>query len=73
MILNISDVSKSFVDKDILRNVDLVVNQNDKIALVGANGVGKSTLFRCILGEEPVDGGSIHKGNGISIGYLKQV
>ena len=45
---------------DLLRDVTFTVGDGDHVALVGANGVGKSTLFRAIAGDHPADGGSVH-------------
>jgi macrolide transport system ATP-binding/permease protein len=53
--------------------VSFVVNERDRLALVGANGVGKTTLLRIVAGEVEPDGGSVSVPNRIDIGYLPQV
>ncbi|MFZ6010962.1 MAG: ribosomal protection-like ABC-F family protein [Bacteroidota bacterium] len=55
-IVNLNHVSKSFGALEILKNTSAAIERTDKIALIGANGRGKSTLLRIIAGEEPVDG-----------------
>jgi len=55
-IINIKDVSKSYGPLEILKNTTATIERGDKIALIGANGKGKSTLLRIISGGEPVDG-----------------
>ncbi|MEG2158605.1 MAG: ABC-F family ATP-binding cassette domain-containing protein, partial [Clostridia bacterium] len=59
-------------DKYIFENVNLEINNTDKIGLVGINGTGKSTLLNCITGEFILCDGEIYKKNGLSIGYLRQ-
>jgi ATP-binding cassette subfamily F protein 3 len=55
-IVTLNDVSKSYGTLDILKNTSVSIERNDKIALIGANGKGKSTLLRIIAGEEPIEG-----------------
>ena len=55
-ILNLEEVTKAYGDKKILTNTAGVIERGDKIALIGANGKGKSTLLRIIDGSEPIDG-----------------
>lgn len=55
-IINLNDVSKAYGDLEILKNTSVSIERGDKIALVGANGKGKSTLLRIIAGTEPVQG-----------------
>jgi ATP-binding cassette subfamily F protein 3 len=55
-ILQLKNVSKSYGDLHILRNTDATIERGDKIALIGANGKGKSTLLRILAGTELVDG-----------------
>ena len=72
MLLSINDLKKSFVDNLIFENVNLIVEQRDKIGLIGVNGCGKSTLFNILTGELSKDSGSIFMPKNIKIGYLKQ-
>lgn len=55
-IITLDDISKSYGDLEILRNTSVTIERGDKIALIGANGKGKSTLLRIINGGEPIEG-----------------
>lgn len=55
-IITLNNVSKAYGELEILKNTSIQIERGDKIALIGANGKGKSTLLRIIAGEEPVDG-----------------
>ncbi|MDE2393488.1 MAG: ABC-F family ATP-binding cassette domain-containing protein [Cytophagales bacterium] len=55
-ILFLENISKAFGEKVILKNTSATINRGDKIALIGANGKGKSTLLRIISGTEPIEG-----------------
>lgn len=65
------EVSKSFDDKQIFSNVNLTIERGDKIAFVGKNGEGKSTLVRCIM-QELEHGGELQIGHNVQIGYFAQ-
>ena len=78
-LINFSNVTKYYVNDLILDHVSFQINKNDRVALIGNNGVGKTTLFKLILKiEEPTlvqkedKVGDISILNGISIGYLNQ-
>ncbi len=66
-----SDVEKSFGDKRIFSGVNLTIERGDKIAFVGKNGEGKSTLVRCIM-RELEHGGQLTIGHNVEIGYFAQ-
>ena len=68
----LSNVSKKFGTQKIFSGIDLVVNDNDQIAIVGPNGIGKSTLIKIIMGQEEIDDGDVQKNKDLSIGYLPQ-
>ncbi len=68
----LSNVSKKFGTQKIFSGIDLVVNDNDQIAIVGPNGIGKSTLIKIIMGQEEIDNGDVQKNKDLSIGYLPQ-
>ncbi len=72
MILDCQNITKSFADVTILNKVSFIIEEREKVALVGINGSGKSTLIKCIVGEYESDSGSVHIMNGASIGYLSQ-
>lgn len=55
-IINLNNISKSYGSVEILKNTSIAIERGDKIALIGANGKGKSTLLRIIAGTEPIDG-----------------
>lgn len=72
MILNISNISKSFDGKEILNSVSFHIEDHEKVALVGMNGAGKSTLLKIVMGILSPDKGSAVLSSGAKIGYLAQ-
>lgn len=72
IILNLTDVSYTYFDKPILTGLNWEIQAGQKIGLVGANGTGKSTLLRLILGHDAPDAGAIFRTKDLSIGYLPQ-
>ncbi len=72
MILNISEISKAFDGKDILRDVSFHIEEHEKAALVGVNGAGKSTLLKIIMGILTPDSGTAVLSHDREIGYLAQ-
>jgi len=71
-VLKITDVSKSFGEKHLFSNFSLHVRAGDRIALIGPNGVGKSTLIKLITGDVTSDAGDIRYGANVDIGYYDQ-
>lgn len=71
IIAELRGVGKSYAQKIIFRNADLTIGKGEHLALVGANGTGKSTLMRMIKGEEKHEG-SIKLGHGVTVGYYAQ-
>ncbi len=71
-VLMIDELSKSFGDRTLFEHVKLHLRAGDRVALIGDNGVGKSTLFKCIVGEQKPDSGTIRFGAGVDIGYYDQ-
>ncbi len=67
------DISLSFGARDIFDGLNLDIKEGDKIALIGRNGVGKTTLLRIIAGEIKPDKGSVFMAKDIRIGYLPQI
>ena len=65
------DVAKSYGDHTVFSNVNLTIKRGEKVAFVGKNGKGKSTLVKCIMGEIPFEG-SLKIGHNIQIGYFAQ-
>ncbi|MFI3170869.1 MAG: ABC-F family ATP-binding cassette domain-containing protein [Eubacteriales bacterium] len=72
MILACNQIEKSFGDQVIVKNGSFHIEDIEKVALVGANGAGKSTILKMIMGEEPLDDGSVILSKDKSIGYLSQ-
>ncbi len=72
MILSLNNVSLSFGDKNILNKISFLVNENDRVALIGDNGTGKTTLLKVITGEYHKDEGDIVFKKDINIGYVSQ-
>ncbi|WP_218939999.1 ABC-F family ATP-binding cassette domain-containing protein [Bacillus thuringiensis] len=72
ILLQVNGLSKLYGAETILANIKLEVQTKDRIALVGRNGTGKSTLLKIIAGELSHDGGEIIKPKDVSIGYLAQ-
>ena len=72
-VMVIKDLKKSFGDRTLFEHVDLEVVGGERIALLGDNGTGKSTLIKMIMGEEVPDAGKIRLGPTVKIGYLPQI
>lgn len=71
-ILSAKNISKSYSEKQLLNNINLGINEGDKIGLIGVNGTGKSTLLKVIAGVEEPNEGKIVKSNMTRIEYLSQ-
>jgi len=71
--VSLENVSKSYGSNVILDDVTLGIARNDRIALIGANGCGKTTLLKLILGEEACDSGEVKVSPNISIAYMSQI
>ena len=72
MILSCSNITKSFGDKHILKQVSFHLEDHEKAAIVGINGAGKTTLLKIIIGELAADEGVVALSKGSTIGYLAQ-
>ena len=71
-MIQVQNVSKSFGEQVLLDGASFLVASHERVGLVGRNGCGKSTLFKMILGQECIDGGSIDIPKNYTIGYLQQ-
>ena len=71
-VLMVEELKKGFDGRTLFDHVKLHLRAGDRVALIGDNGVGKSTLFKCLIGEEKPDGGTIRLGAGVDIGYYDQ-
>ena len=72
MLLEAANISKSFGENLLFENGSFKVEAGQHIGLIGANGCGKTTLFKIISGEETADSGAVIKGSGVTVGVLKQ-
>jgi ATP-binding cassette subfamily F protein uup len=71
-LLSAENISKSYSEKQLLNNINLGINEGDKIGLIGVNGTGKSTFLKILAGVEQADEGRVIVANSISIEYLSQ-
>jgi ATP-binding cassette subfamily F protein 3 len=71
IIIEAENLSKSYGDKHVLEDVDLLIERNSKIAFVGQNGQGKSTLAKMMVGEIPFEG-YLKLGHNVEVGYFAQ-
>ena len=71
-VLMAEELKKGFNGRTLFEHVKLHLRAGDRIALIGDNGVGKSTLFKCLIGEEQFDEGTVRLGTGVDIGYYDQ-
>lgn len=72
MLVSLEGVAFSYGDNLIFSDVTCAINEGEKIALVGANGEGKTTLIKLIIGQLTPDYGQVMRKNGVRIGYLEQ-
>jgi len=72
-VLTIKSLKKSFGDRTLFSDISLEVKKDDRIVLLGANGTGKTTLVKILLGDEPYDEGKIRWGAGVKVAYLPQL
>ncbi|BAF72426.1 ABC-F family ATP-binding cassette domain-containing protein [Sulfurovum sp. NBC37-1] len=71
-VLEVENLSKSYGDEKVLENISFKVNKGDKIALIGANGVGKTTLLEILMGKLEADSGKFNWGQTITTTYFPQ-
>lgn len=71
-LLSAQNLGKSFGPVDIFDGINLSIPRNARIAIVGPNGVGKTTLLRILAGEDTPTEGSVHRARGLKVGYLPQ-
>lgn len=71
-VLSVQELNKSYGIKPVLKGLSFQVNQGDKIGIIGGNGVGKTTLFRLLTGQEEPDFGKISMKGDLRLGYLAQ-
>ena len=73
ILLQGKNLSKSYITNLIFDHVDFHIQEGEKVGLVGPNGTGKSTLFRCITGEESFDEGTLSMSARHTLGYMEQI
>ncbi|MCI5481185.1 MAG: ABC-F family ATP-binding cassette domain-containing protein [Lachnospiraceae bacterium] len=71
-LLTMEQISKSYGEKYLFREVDFSINEGEKIGVIGVNGTGKSTLLRILAGKEEADSGKLTMGSKLKISYLPQ-
>lgn len=72
MLIEINNGTVFFGALDVFENISFIVNENEKVALVGRNGSGKTTLLRVLSGHQELEKGQVFKSNGTTVTYLKQ-
>ena len=72
LVFETKDVNVSFKGETVLKDINVLVMRGDRIALVGPNGVGKSTLIKTLLGEYTADSGEIKRGTNLEVAYFDQ-
>ena len=72
MLIECSNIKKSFQGIPLLKDITFKVDNHDKIAIIGVNGAGKTTILKIIAGEEEYDGGNLFSNKDLTLGYLKQ-
>lgn len=73
LVAELTDASKSFGDKVIIKDFSATVMRGDKIGLIGPNGAGKTTLLKLILGELQPDSGKVRQGANLQVAYFDQM
>ncbi len=71
-LMTLENISKSYSEKVLLKDISFGINEGEKIGIIGVNGTGKSTLLKIIAGAEVCDNGSITKANRVRVEYLPQ-
>ena len=71
-LFTMENITKSYTDRILLDDVGFSINENEKIGVIGVNGMGKSTLLKVVAGIEETDAGKISMGNQVKICYLPQ-
>lgn len=71
-VLAVENINKSFGDFKLLNDINFNIYKREHVGIIGANGIGKSTLFKIILDEESHDSGEIRFGTNVNVGYFDQ-
>ena len=70
--LQVDELTKSFGDLVLFRNISFGIAQNNRVGLIAKNGAGKTTLLNILADKEPYDQGTIAYHRGLTVGYLEQ-
>ena len=73
IVAELENVGKSYGNKMIVRDFSAIIQRGDKVGFIGANGTGKTTLLRMILGEEQPDSGTVRQGSKMQVAYFDQM
>ncbi|SCG81977.1 putative ABC transporter ATP-binding protein ydiF [Proteiniborus sp. DW1] len=71
-VISVENLSKYFGDHKLFSNVNFKIYRGEKVGLIGPNGVGKTTLFKMVMGKVPISDGKIELGHHVNIGYFDQ-
>jgi len=71
-MINLQNIALKYGDQVVYQDLSLMIQDEDRIALVGRNGSGKSTLLKVISGDQPIDGGSVTITKGLKVAYMPQ-
>ena len=72
MVIEAKDLQKGFGDRSLISGLSFSLPRNGIVGVIGPNGVGKTTLFKTIVGLEPLDGGELTIGETVKISYVDQ-
>ena len=72
LVLEVDRLNKSFEDEHVLKDVTFTLTRGDKLAVVGPNGIGKSTLLKCLAGVYEAERGKANLGHQVTVGYMPQ-
>lgn len=72
MLIECSNITKSFQGETLLKDITFKIEDHDKIAVIGVNGAGKTTILNILTNQESYDSGDLFKNKELTIGYLKQ-
>ena len=73
LVAELAGVSKSYGDRPVVRDLDLLISRGDRLGLIGPNGAGKTTLIRLILGTTAPDAGTVRLGTNVQPAYFDQM
>src|SRR5262245_49838551 len=73
LVAELTGVSKSFAERKVVSDLDLIVSRGDRLGLVGPNGAGKTTLIKLILGTLEPDAGKVRQGANVQVAYFDQM